>query len=395
MPLLVTSEFPPTHGGIQRYTARLAAELSARSQAVAVVAPMAPGYERFDQHQPFATVRYRPTGRRLDLVKMFAAAVRAARLKKRDYTIAASWYPSGLVAALLPRRLRGPLAIVAHGAELTPRGPWRARLMRYVFDCADVILADSAYSRKLLAQAGIGRDAVVTHAGVDLRPPQGTPRSDDPCLLSVGRLVRRKGFDRVITALPALLQEFPRLRYEIVGDGPERRNLSALARKLGVEQRIVFHGNVDDRALQRAYERAWCFALPVRDEGGSVEAFGIVYLEAAAAGLAAVGGRNSGAEDAIVDGETGLLVDGDDVGEITAALRKLLADPRAAFEMGERGRARALEEFTWPRIADRICGAMAPLAPLAPFAPSAGDGRTVSAITGETQGQRTRDTGRR
>lgn len=358
MPLLITADFPPQHGGIQRYMARLAEEFAARSQPIAVVAPSQAGSDEYDAARPYATFRYLPLRRPLRLASMFGVALRAGSSSGREYTVASSWFPAGLVAALIPRALRGPLAIVAHGAELTGQGKFRRLLMRTVFGRADVIFANSAFTCSLLKLAGVNREPVITYCGVDSRPVLDTMRANDPTIVSVGRLVPRKGFDRVIAALAVLRLTVPNVRYEVVGAGPDRGRLTELARRLGVAEHVRFLGAIDDDALQRAYQRAWCFALPVRNDGGSVEGFGIVYLEAAVAGLPVIGGRGSGADEALADGVTGYLVDGDDTDELARRLGRLLTDPELANAMGRRGRERALAEFTWSHIAGKINAAM-------------------------------------
>jgi phosphatidylinositol alpha-1,6-mannosyltransferase len=127
-----------------------------------------------------------------------------------------------------------------------------------------------------------------------------------------------------------------------------------LSDSLGIRDRVVFHGKASDQDLQAAYARAWCFSLPVRRIGSDVEGFGIVYLEAAMAQLPCIGGRDSGATDAVADGQSGLLVDGTDVRQITEALRSILLDPERAMSMGQVGQRRAEADFQWPDAAKRI-----------------------------------------
>ena len=229
--------------------------------------------------------------------------------------------------------------------------------MRYVFAHADAIVANSRFTRDLLIQAGVERRVSVVHLGID-DAPIDRARAVQPTILSVGRLVPRKGFDKVIEALPQVLAAFPAARYEIVGSGPQQAELEALAVRCGVRGRVDFLGPLADAHLQAAYGRAWCFALPVRAEGDDVEGFGLVYLEAAIARLPAIGGRGSGADDAIEPGQTGLLVDGTSSEEVAAAILTLLRDPARAAIMGEHGRARALEQFRWQQTAAAIAGLM-------------------------------------
>lgn len=346
MPIIVTNDFPPGHGGIQRYMARLAEQLSARDLGVTVITRKAPGSRQYDRGAAYRTLRYGGTGKPNDLLRMTAGLYRSARAAS-GFVIASLWFPAGLAALLLPRPFRGRLVVLVHGAELRPsRKGLRRALMRYVLHSADVVVANSSYTRELIRQCGILRDVAVVHCGVDASPIEPQPATA-PTILAVGRLVARKGFDRLLQALPAILEKVPSARCEIVGGGPQRDELGALVRQLGLLENVTFLGELSDEELRAAYSRAWCFALPVRNVDDNVEGFGIVYLEAAMASLPAIGGRHSGADDAIADGETGILVDGEKPPEIAAAIVSLLEDPVRAREMGRRGRDRALKSFSW------------------------------------------------
>jgi phosphatidylinositol alpha-1,6-mannosyltransferase len=354
MAVLVTNDFPPHHGGIQRMMSHLARELQLQGTRVVVVAPQIRKAAAFDRAQAFRISRYLDLGRLIGFASMTITLFIARLREKKSFTIASMWFPAGLAACIVPRAFRGRLGVLAHGTEIAPqRRGVRRRLMHYVFKRADVIIANSAFTRGLLEQAGIGGPISVVHPGIDAQRLV-VERSSVPTLLSVGRLVARKGFDRTIAALPAVLEQFPTAHYEIVGCGPQRAELEALAKRLNVEDHVVFLGPVDDEEMQKAYSRAWVFALPVRAIDNDVEGFGVVYLEAAMAELPCIGGLASGAEDAIAADETGLLVDGESSTEVAAAAIALFSNPMLARAMGVRARERALAHFTWTRFASDI-----------------------------------------
>jgi phosphatidylinositol alpha-1,6-mannosyltransferase len=177
-------------------------------------------------------------------------------------------------------------------------------------------------------------------------------------ILSVGNLVSRKGHDMVIRALPRLLDIMGDVTYLIVGDGPHRAELEALALALGVRERVAFAGRVPDEDLPDIYALCDAFVLPSREQLDScdVEGFGMVFLEANASGKPVVAGRSGGIGDAVLDGETGLLVDPLDPDCIASSIGKLLANPQLASRMGEQGRERAVREFSWPAVAARLRG---------------------------------------
>jgi phosphatidylinositol alpha-1,6-mannosyltransferase len=354
VPVLLTSDFPPSRGGIQRYIERLAEHLQASGAQVTVVAPAAAGSAGSDAGRPYRVVRV-PCRGRISGVLCLLGGLLFARLKARDeISLASSWFPAGVAAALLPRALRGRLAVLAHGTELASRGKGvRVALMRWVFRRADVLIANSYFTARRVRAAGVDNAINVAYCGVDPAAERRLP-AGEPTILSVGRLIARKGFDRTIEAVALLGSRFPTLRYELVGDGPDRARLESLARECGVSDRVHFLGEIDDAALRSTYARAWCFAMPSRIDGDEVEGFGIVYLEAAMAGLPVVAGRGCGAAEAVLENVTGVLVDPHDSQAIATALDRLLADPEHARSLGEAGRARALADFTWQHTARKI-----------------------------------------
>jgi phosphatidylinositol alpha-1,6-mannosyltransferase len=179
------------------------------------------------------------------------------------------------------------------------------------------------------------------------------PNGEIVCL-TVGRLQRRKGHDLVIEALAALGPEAGTVRYVIVGDGEERGRLEELVRTHGLESTVVFKGQVSADDLPRYYAAADIFVHPNRVDGQDFEGFGIVFLEAAACGLPVIAGRNGGAVETLVAGETGMLVSGTDVAELRQSMAALIASREKRRAMGRAGRARVEREFSWHRAADRI-----------------------------------------
>lgn len=135
------------------------------------------------------------------------------------------------------------------------------------------------------------------------------------------------------------------MRYVVVGDGPERSGLERLAANLGLRDAVVFTGRASVEEVNAWYHLADVFAMPARSDDHDIEGFGIVFLEAAAAGKPVVAGRGGGVGDAVVDGVTGLLIDPSSEDELANALRRLLLDQRYADAMGEEARRRVMSEF--------------------------------------------------
>jgi phosphatidylinositol alpha-1,6-mannosyltransferase len=226
-------------------------------------------------------------------------------------------------------------------------------------------IANSHSTARMLESLGVPPARIhVVHPGVDVarfRPDidgsairaRFAPDPATLVLLSVGRLQRRKGHDLAIAAVARLGMSIP-VKYLIVGDGEERGRLEALAGSAGVQDRVVFLGEVGANELPSYYAAADIFLMPNRVEDGDLEGFGIVFLEAAATGRPVIGGRSGGVAEAVVDRETGLLIEGTDVDELAAAVRTLASSADTRRAMGLAGRERACREFTWDRAAAQV-----------------------------------------
>jgi phosphatidylinositol alpha-1,6-mannosyltransferase len=177
-----------------------------------------------------------------------------------------------------------------------------------------------------------------------------------PVVVCVSRLVPRKGQDMLIRAMPAIRQRVPGTALVIVGGGPYRTALRRLADRFGVAEHVVFTDGVPGDELPAHHAMADVFAMPCRTRGAGldVEGLGIVYLEASASGVPVVAGRSGGAPESVVDGETGLVVDGGDVGAIAVAVGDLLADPDRAAQMGAAGRGWVVDNWQWRTKAQRL-----------------------------------------
>lgn len=360
--VLVSQDFPPTTGGIQTYASELAARFATRLDAFAVVAPQHPEAEAFDRQAPYPVYRSRLPS---DLLVLSPLVRRAVRDTGATATLHAQWQTA--LAALRLRRAGRlhTVGVAAHGRELLLAGPpafgplydaWRNASLRR----ADAVLAVSGYTAGLARALGVApaRLRVVPNGVRPLSLPAAV-RSDGPVLLTVARLVRRKGVADVLDAVARLVPRYPALRYHVVGNGPERTALEAQAARLGLGAHVRFEGTLRDDALAALYARADVFALPPRTLAPDVEGFGLVYLEAGTAGLPVVATRSGGIPDAVVDGETGLFVPEGDPVALAEALARLFDDAALRTRLGDGGQARALR-FTWDRTADALLSILFP-----------------------------------
>jgi phosphatidyl-myo-inositol dimannoside synthase len=370
--LLVTNDFPPRRGGIQSYLENLVRELVATDvHTLTVYAPKWSGCEEFDAAAAaygYDVVRHPTTL----MVPEPSVAVRMRRLiARRD--IDTVWFGAAAPLALLTplARAAGASRVIAstHGHEVGwSMLPLARTALRRIGNDTDVVTFISHYTRDRFASA-FGPRAALEHLapGVDTDrfEPNSVARAemraryrlgDRPVVLCLSRLVPRKGQDMLIRALPAVRERIDSAALVIVGGGPYRDALHRLAHQFGVAEHVVFTDGVPSDELPAHHAMADVFAMPCRTRGAGldVEGLGIVYLEASATGVPVVAGRSGGAPETVVDGETGLVVDGWDVGAIAAAVSDVLADPDRAVRMGAAGRRWVVDNWQWRYKAQRL-----------------------------------------
>ncbi|BBX37940.1 glycoside hydrolase family protein [Mycolicibacterium mageritense DSM 44476 = CIP 104973] len=376
--LLVTNDFPPRRGGIQSYLEAFVDQLVADgSHELTVYAPKWKGAEEFDRDAAASgyTVVRHPTTL---MVPEPTVAIRMRRLIEQHQPETV-WF-----GAAAPLALLGPLArragarrIVAstHGHEVGwSMLPVARSALRRIGDDADVVTFVSRYTRNRFASA-FGPDAALEHLppGVDVdrfRPdPEARAELREryglggrPVVVCLSRLVPRKGQDMLIRAMPVIRHRVPEAALVIVGGGPYAETLHKLAHSYGVADDVIFTGGVPGAELPAHHAMADVFAMPCRTRGAGldVEGLGIVYLEASACGVPVVAGTSGGAPETVLDGETGLVVDGNDVGVVASAVSDLLADPARAAAMGVAGRHWAVDNWQWrakgARLAELLAG---------------------------------------
>jgi phosphatidylinositol alpha-1,6-mannosyltransferase len=367
--LLVTGDYPPRPGGQARFLHDLWGRLP--SARATVLAPRIPGASpaRIAEQAP-EVIRVRlPLGNssaaRIARAALLAMhAVRWAR-RRRVHAVHAGQIMAGGTAALACRRLLGlPYTLVAHGADMLEfaRHPLAGKLTSAILRHADRIVANSRFTASEVVRLGAEPGRVrVLHPVVDERRFRAEGKAagvrSQYCLggrtvlLTVGRIVPRKGHDTVIEALPAVLRQVPDAHYLVVGDGPARESLEQAVARLGVAGRVTFAGHVPDGDLPGYYAAADLFVMVSRErpEMGDVEGFGIVYLEASAAGRAVVAARTGGVADAVEDGVSGLLIDPEDADGLEEVLVRLLRDGALRDRLARAGRERVRERFTLDR----------------------------------------------
>jgi phosphatidylinositol alpha-1,6-mannosyltransferase len=374
--LIATPDFPLWDGGISTVAFEVAKGFARRGHHVGVMAPrQQPGDREFDRTLPFKVFRVRNLkDKYLKMAYHTIVMDRIVRQHDFGYVMAQSWYPSGIAAAFVSSRRTVGMSLTVHGNEILNKkfsAPFWKKRMRRVFEQADCIFCVSddiaRKTREVFPDLrGLDRKTTVIFNGVDSgiftpNPPktglvEQYGLKGKRVILTLARLVERKGQDMVIRALPEIRQRVGDVVYLVCGKGSHESELRRLAEECGVSEHVIFAGFVANEERVDYYNLCDIYAMPSREipEKGDVEGFGITYLEANACGKPVIGGKSGGVFDAVVDGATGLLVDPEDIISVAEACVLLLTDGELARTLGTKGRERVVKSFNWDAICSRM-----------------------------------------
>ena len=374
--LVITNDFPPRPGGIQTFGYEIVRRFDPES--VTVLTSNWEGAAEFDTAQDFKIVRANtqtlvPSKSTLSMAREIVVAENITRV------LFGAAAPLGLLAS--PLRKLGVTNIVGmtQGHETGwAMTPGTRQALRKIGNNTDYLTYISEYTHKKIAKAlspsaaarmrrivpGVNATEFSPDklsSGNQLRTELGW--TDRPVIVCVSRLMARKGQDELIRALPKIHQTAPNASLIIVGDGPYRKDLERLVKKLGLENFVHLTGKVSQTELSKWYAAGDIFAMPCRTRmgGWDVEGLGIVFLEGSATGLPVIVGDSGGAVDAVIDGETGYLVDGTNTAEIADRIAYLFANPDVAKKMGEAGRNWVTQEWTWDQNFKKLDGLLSGL----------------------------------
>jgi phosphatidylinositol alpha-1,6-mannosyltransferase len=361
---IATQCFAPDVGGIEILMTGLADELAASGVEVEVFADrirLASG-RRF--LRPYAVERFgfvRPVRRFLK----YRAIARLMKERRVSGIFADSWKSVEAVP-----QTDAPIAVLAHGTELPLNAsPGKSRRIKSAYSRAHSIIASSNYTADLAAKFVEGDSSKILIVNPPIAPPpsvhapalaeiDASIAGRGPVIVTLARLEPRKGVDTVIRAMPVLRQTHPGLVYLVGGAGRDLARLQYLALELGIADAVIFLGSIDDPQRKAALlSRADIYAMPSRRTGNSVEGFGISYVEAAWYGVPVVAGDDGGAGDAVIPGETGLLCNGSDDGDVCAAIARLLDDHQLRRRLGSAGALRARSQI-WSAMLPRYLAAI-------------------------------------
>ena len=360
--LLVTNDLGPRSGGIETFILGLLAKLD--GSEVVIYTSAQDGSADFDADlvKRFGVVICR------DRTKILLPSPRVTRQVKsvlRSYGCETVWFgaaaPLGLMAPALRRAGAKRVVGLTHGHEVWwAKVPFFDLALRRIGNSSDVLTYLGEFTKSAIAKA-VGKRVELTQIAPGISTDFFTPGakseallkkyelSSRPTLICVGRLVHRKGQDKLILAMPEILKSIPNAQLLIVGSGPREAHLRKLIANLNLSSSVKLSGRVAYSDLPAHIRLGDVFAMPSRSRflGLEVEGLGIVYLEASSCGLPVIAGNSGGAPDAVSINETGLVVDGTNTGEIAEACIKLLADPKLSKELGANGRRWAVANWNW------------------------------------------------
>lgn len=364
--------FPPEVGGIQTYISNLIKNLPA--EKVAVLAKDHPEAHTFDPLQKYTVYRTAFDSPlkyiKLSNITFYQELRQIAKKEKIEQLVLAHPLPLGISALYLKNRHGTPYSTFTHGSEITEalRTSVQKKLLQAVLQGAKNIFCTTEFMKKILAEK-----LDINAKKIKIIPPGINPPnthvdqssllkehnlSNKKLILTVSRLVKRKGHDIILEALPHLLKKEPSAHYVIVGDGPEKDNLAQIVKTKDLANYVTFLPNVNDNELEGIYAGSRVFAMPSREISGDIEGFGIVYLEAAAHGLPVLATQTGGIPEAVTHNKTGILlpspskeVSAEYTTQAVNTLEKLI---HSGKKMGETAQKNALEKYRWSIQAKKL-----------------------------------------
>lgn len=369
--LVMADSYLPHSGGSRVYYANLFANLLLASpDTVTLLTKKVPGWQEYDRvastdrfqivrkFKPLPNWRYEQLPK---AIPQFLHAASTLLTKRFDVLHCGDLFPQAFNGVFLSKIFRVPLVIFCHGDEIsqTDRRRHQPKVRNFIYRQADAIVAANQFAADGLLRIGIPADRIhkltpgVNRDHFHPDPPNSEliekhGLAGKKVLLTVARLVPRKGHKVVLEALPKVLRQVKDLRYLIAGDGPEKSRLEQQAKDLGISESVVFLGDVSHDKICEYYNVCDVFLMINRMEAqGDVESFGMVFTEANAMGKPVIGGRSGGTAEAVLEGETGFLVDPDSSDEVAERLCQLLLNENLRRGMGAKGLRRVEDEFNW------------------------------------------------
>lgn len=360
--LIITLEYPPQAGGIASYVYNYAKH--ATPESVVVYAPPLPHADELDKASPWKVYRRRPYWFLVwpHWLRLFFQVFRIIRREKITRLDIHQALPGGYVGYLIKKFKKIPYTIFLHGTDLAlaTRGSLKLKNFKKVCANAERVVVNSEFlKKKLLEHVEITAPITVVYpCPADTFSSPVTPEKiakikeqlalqGKKIILTVARMVEGKGYPHAIRMLPEILKEVPNVVWLMIGLGPKQQEIFDAVHKHYLQNVVRFLGQISFADLPTYYQASDVFVLLTHPDEGMEEGWGTVFLEAGASGLPVVAGRSGGVEEAVENGVTGVVVDVHQDKAVIKAIVDLLKNPEWARQMGEAGKKRVAEEFTW------------------------------------------------
>ena len=364
--LLITADYPPIVSGISTVFYNIWKHLS--QDRLLILAPRTKDCFEFDSKNRIRVLRrYFSLGdnvlrRMLRSILLYIYTKQIVKKENINLLVCGQPMIIGFIGLVFKKQFKIPYHVWVYGGEILKFKGNKILLgmLRVILNNADKIISNSSFTAQVFRDLNIDvAKIVIVSPAVDIeqfRP--GIDISDlvreydlekKKTIMTVGRLVPRKGNDTIIKCLKRVIEKIPNVVYLIIGEGPNKQNLEVLVKELGLRENVIFAGYVSDEDLPKYYNLCDLYVLPNRETGDfdTIEGFGITFVEAGACGKPVIGGRSGGTSDSILHGVTGVLVEPQDEEMLVNRIIELLVNHELANRLGSQGRERVFEKFRW------------------------------------------------
>ena len=360
--LIIALDFKPSYGGIAQDTHSIAKFLHQRGDKVIVLSQKMRDSGLFDKNNPYKIIRLKrdiyynsKISNKYNIYKKIKKIVKEESI---DIVILNALGKSSFTFWFTSKILNLPFCVLAHGKEVNLKlGVYEKFLKGFILRHSNLIICHSNFTKNVVKKIGVkSKKIFLSYPAIDTRDYKKTDKIhsqlnkeillNKKIILTIGRLIERKGIDNTIKALKNVINFFPNIIYLVVGDGPFRGELEDLTNNLELNEYVKFVGYIAEEEKVNYYNLADIFIMPARElENGDVEGFGIVFLEANCYEVPVIGGNSGGMPDAIEEGASGFLVDPLNIADISSAIIKFLKDEGLIKTMGTLGKIRVEKKF--------------------------------------------------
>ena len=360
--LLITFDFPPVSGGIAKYLHVLSNMLFERGYDIKVLTNYAAFSREYDKQSPFKVVRVNKS----KALWLFFLLYYFAKYKPNTLIIGHFFIVNAISIMFFSKFFRMKTILISHGNDINTRINVLLPLRRYLLNRFDYIVANSSYTKNRIYECSNRQDVQVIYPPVyieksdDLRPDasldvmHNSKINGKIIILTICRLVKIKNITSVLHSIKDLISQGRNVLYCIVGEGPDLHDLKSEAKRIGIEDRVVFIGNVPHDLVWRYYSAADIFVQPSINIDLEQESFGMTYVEASLFNVPVIAGQSGAVNEVVINNETGIVVDGKNMNDLTRAMEKIIDNNQFRERITKNAYARAITIFSAKAQIDKM-----------------------------------------